>query len=240
MEAADPGYLEDYAAATMIDEQIVAAMGSIPQSWIVGGTYPVGDPTWNTGWYTYSTSTTAGQYYYPMTTSSGTVTVTCSGGGGGGCTTNGTCVGGSGGNSSMMYPGSTNGTFYVPYDQTWGVAEEPEPLTEEQATREWLRAESRWRDAERQLQRQAAKAKAEALLLSLLPEPEQQRYTHHGYFEVIGSHGGRYRVRRGVAQEPSKNSASRPSQPACETGPRAGTTQRSKHVCPPERPGQRD
>jgi hypothetical protein len=30
-------------------------------------------------------------------------------------------------------------------------------------------------------------------------EPEKERYAHHGYFEVIGSHGGHYRIHRGVA-----------------------------------------
>jgi hypothetical protein len=63
----------------------------------------------------------------------------------------------------------------------------------------WLRAEDTWKTEEARRQRDAARVKAEALLLSLLPEPEVQRYRLEGWFEVIGSHGGHYRVHRGVA-----------------------------------------
>jgi hypothetical protein len=70
---------------------------------------------------------------------------------------------------------------------------------EEQTIRVWLRAERNWKNDKRKRQRAAAEAKAKALLLSLLPEPEQERYRLNGYFEVIGSHGGHYRVRRGIA-----------------------------------------
>ena len=47
----------------------------------------------------------------------------------------------------------------------------------------------------RKRQREAAEAKAEALLMSMLPEAEKERYRLNGYFEVIGSHGGHYRIR---------------------------------------------
>ena len=161
LEAADPGYLEDLAAATIAN-------------------YCYG-----------SSSGTSGTYYLPQVTTSsttGTYTLTYGGGGGG--------VGGYVDNG-WVYLGTFDTTvhFYEPPDEL--VAE---PLTEEQATREWLwvelqswlAAERIWQDAERPRRGCAAKAKAEALLLSLLPEPEKQRYRLDGYFEVIGSHGGHY------------------------------------------------
>jgi hypothetical protein len=131
-----------------------------------------------------------------------------------------TCVGAGGGGS-----GTTNWNNYTLYNPTadWNngytLYNPPnvfpgdlvdQPWTQEQATREWLSAErawvnewlcaeKRWQDSERIRQRQVAKERAHALLFSLLPEPERQRYTHEGFFEVIGSHGGHYRIHRGVA-----------------------------------------
>jgi hypothetical protein len=63
----------------------------------------------------------------------------------------------------------------------------------------WLRAESNWRAAEQDRVRYAAEARATALLLSVLPEDQKEPYRLTGVFEIIGSRGGRYRIRRGVA-----------------------------------------
>jgi hypothetical protein len=207
MEAADPGYLEDYAAKTMTDAEIIAAMQSIPPNEIESM------PTAGAGggaWYTYATGTMANTnttyYYLPVTVSSSTVNYTVS--------YNGVAAFGGGGTyfntNDWVYSTGTNTSVNLP--------EEPmvdQPWTEEHATREWVRAEQQdWLDAERQWlngwltaerewrsregerQRAAAKAKAQALLMSLLPEPEKERYRLQGFFEVLGSHGGRYRIKR--------------------------------------------
>lgn len=46
---------------------------------------------------------------------------------------------------------------------------------------------------------EAAEERARELLLSLLPEDQKDPYRLTGVFEIIGSHGTRYRIRRGVA-----------------------------------------
>lgn len=157
---------------------------------------------------------------YPQVTgiaTSGTFTLSYGGGGGGGSYSTGTIPYDA--NSDFVYLGATNGTFYL-YNPpgVWRDKEAVEPFTEEQATQEWLwaerqyynswlaeeqrfynqylRAEQLWKQDEAKRQREAAQVKAEALLLSLLPEPEQQRYRLDGYFEVIGSQGGHYRIKR--------------------------------------------
>ena len=49
----------------------------------------------------------------------------------------------------------------------------------------------------RNAERREASAKAEALLLSILPEDQHDSYRRHTRFEVVGSHGGRYRISDG-------------------------------------------
>jgi hypothetical protein len=84
---------EDFAAATMTDAEIVAALEGIPAADIgeinqIASAPEYATGAWNNGWnYTYSTGTGT----YPMVTSntSGTITLTCYGGGsGGGYTSN--------------------------------------------------------------------------------------------------------------------------------------------------------
>jgi hypothetical protein len=112
----------------------------------------------------------------------GTVGGHATGGGGSGTWTSG----------DWVYLGAADTTvhFYEP---------PAESSPEDQAVRVWLWAERDWKDGERLRQCEAAAAKARELLLSLLPEPEKERYRLQGYFEVIGSHGGHYQVRRGVS-----------------------------------------
>lgn len=47
--------------------------------------------------------------------------------------------------------------------------------------------------------RVVAESRGSDLLLSLLPEDQREAYRLSGEFELIGSHGGRYRIRRGTA-----------------------------------------
>ena len=138
-----------------------------------------------------------------------TVTITGYGGGGGGAfpLTN-----------DWVYLGDTSATFHLYTPPNVFDESAAEPWTLQQATQEWLQAEYRawlaaerqwingwlraerdWAAAEHYRQRAAVKERAEALLISLLPESEKQRYRHEGYFEVIGSHGGHYQIHRGVA-----------------------------------------
>ena len=212
-EAADPGYLEDaaaeelYAATRRTDMEEILAMSAIPQSEIVGGPALVGGGGgWSNNWITYGGTT--GTYFLPqVTTSSTSNTITVSYGGGGG---------GTGGYATGS---TTNDWVYLGTSDEWSTYVPPgvyrdelvdQPQTEETATREWLWAERQYynswlaaaaqhKDAERQRKQQLAEDRAEALLLSLLPEPERQRYRLQSYFEVIGSHGGHYRIKRGVA-----------------------------------------
>lgn len=175
-EAADPGYLED--AAT---EDYVAAIERGRNEWSCD---------WN-GSLTYNGTIT----FPTATATSGTYTITCGGGGGGYATST---------NDGWVYLGATNDTFHL-YEPP-NVFRDPvvdQPWTQEKATHEWLRvelelwlrAEQAWNEGARKRQREAAEAKAEALLMSMLPEAEKERYRLNGYFEVIGSHGGHYRIR---------------------------------------------
>lgn len=47
-----------------------------------------------------------------------------------------------------------------------------------------------------QAERAVARARAEELLLSLLTDEQAASYTEHGWFEVRGSRGGRWRIRK--------------------------------------------
>jgi hypothetical protein len=71
LEAADPGYLEDFAAETMTDAEIVAAMQGIPQAEIT----PVSAMGPNVGWAGDGTIIYGGDgtYGYRAVTASGTV-----------------------------------------------------------------------------------------------------------------------------------------------------------------------
>jgi hypothetical protein len=61
-----------------------------------------------------------------------------------------------------------------------------------------------WRDRERQSQQRAtarveAMSRAEKLLLEMLSQSQRERYRLVGEFEVMGSAGNLYRIKRGVA-----------------------------------------
>jgi len=84
---------------------------------------------------------------------------------------------------------------------TWGLWNETYEETREQAERRKARereqaaARAAWRE-----ERETARARAEELLLSLLTDEQAASYTEHGWFEVRGSRGGRWRIRsRGQA-----------------------------------------
>ncbi|MGC2347586.1 MAG: hypothetical protein WA630_27135 [Mycobacterium sp.] len=186
-----PCLLTEDDARPLMDAEIVAAMQGIPPATIGGaggGWVDERGRFYDSQWNTYSSGTT-GTYTYPTTGScSGTYTLSYGGGGGT------TCIG-YGGSGGWVYPGATD-TSFPPYEGPVTPPETDEEREASRATRRWLQAEQDWKDAERQRQRAAAKAKAKALLLSLLPEPEKERYPLQGFFEVLGSHGGRYRIKR--------------------------------------------
>lgn len=84
-----------------------------------------------------------------------------------------------------------------PQWQTWNQVYEE--TAEQQAERERRRAAML---AERQQRADAERARltrvssrAEQLLLSLLSDAQRRTYTEHGWFEVRGSKGGRWRIR---------------------------------------------
>ena len=97
----------------------------------------------------------------------------------------------------------------VPTWSSWNTSYEE--TREQREARELAQAEYRQRqeriqaeataryEAQRQ-ERVAAQARARDLLLSLLTEEQARSYTEHGWFEVRGSRGGRWRIReRGQA-----------------------------------------
>lgn len=74
-------------------------------------------------------------------------------------------------------------------------AERERQLAEADARWEERRAEQVREADARQLEREAAQARAEELLLSLLSDEQRATYREHGWFEVRGSSGRRWRVR---------------------------------------------
>jgi hypothetical protein len=76
---------------------------------------------------------------------------------------------------------------------SWNTA--CEESREQREERERLQAEARQRAEERRRDREAAAARAEELLLSLLTGEQARDYSEHGWFEVRGSRGGRWRIR---------------------------------------------
>jgi hypothetical protein len=120
--------------------------------------------------------------------------------------------------SSLPYLNTTATTILLPqwgswnaqYEETaelkaaWeaGRAEREAVAREREAAWEAGRAEreavAREREAayqRRQAVRAAASSRAAELLLSLLSEQQARSYTEHGWFEVRGSKGGRWRIR---------------------------------------------
>lgn len=77
-----------------------------------------------------------------------------------------------------------------------GIRYEPEQPTEEELRehRERIRRNAR----ELEEADEEADARAEALLLSFLSEEQQRNYRDGQWFEVVGSAGGRYRIRQGM------------------------------------------
>jgi hypothetical protein len=172
-EAADPGYLEDAAV-----EDYAVAMANDRQ--IVTSLY----------------NNTSRLYSYNYTNSTSTNCTISYGGGG----SSGTWATTAYGTLTYKEPMVNQPWTLERATGEWLQTEQTMWLDAERQWRnDWLDAEARWKEGERQRQRDAAKAKAEALLFSLLPEPEVQRYRLQGYFEVIGSHGGHYQIYRGVA-----------------------------------------
>jgi len=95
--------------------------------------------------------------------------------------------------------------LYLPAWQNWNTAWQE--TREQQAAREVrevaARAERERQEAviraaaaEQEAVRQRAAARAQELLLSLLTEAQAADYLDRGWFEVRGSAGGRYRIRR--------------------------------------------
>ncbi len=76
----------------------------------------------------------------------------------------------------------------------WNEAyEETREQQQQRAAREREQAAAR---ATYQAERETARARAEELLLSLLTDEQAASYTENGWFEVRGSRGGRWRIRR--------------------------------------------
>lgn len=74
------------------------------------------------------------------------------------------------------------------------------PQSDEEIARQEAALEERLQASrEAAVAREAAEERARELLLSLLPEDQKEPYRLTGVFEIIGSHGTRYRIRRGVA-----------------------------------------
>jgi len=90
------------------------------------------------------------------------------------------------------YTGSTTCITWSP--QVLNYVTEIEAVADEMARRPIV-SNCRIRAASRT----EAIARGEALLLSLLDEAQQASYRRDGCFEVIGSHGTRYRVTRGTS-----------------------------------------
>src|SRR5262245_2277478 len=82
---------------------------------------------------------------------------------------------------------TVNGEF-EPFAQDRRVERRAEHFAQAQADRE-ARAAARI----------VAEARAVELLVSLLPAEEVARYREHGRFELVGSHGTRYRINTGVS-----------------------------------------
>lgn len=109
--------------------------------------------------------------------------------------------------SSLPYLNTTATTILLPQWGSWNAQyEETAGLkaarAAQQAAWEAGRAEreaaAREREAayqRRQAVRAAASSRAAELLLSLLSEQQARSYTEHGWFEVRGSKGGRWRIR---------------------------------------------
>lgn len=89
--------------------------------------------------------------------------------------------------TSLTYGASTSGTYTVPVTGAtwWQAADTARDLTE-----------YRRQAAEAARRRRAAEARALELLLSLLDDQQARSYQERRWFEVTGSDGGRYRIRR--------------------------------------------
>ena len=88
--------------------------------------------------------------------------------------------------------------FNVPtYWQAWNTVYQ-ETAEQRQAREEAAyaaRMEAMRQTEERHRIRVAANSRAEELLMSMLSEQQAADYTQHGWFEVRGSRGGRWRIR---------------------------------------------
>jgi len=93
---------------------------------------------------------------------------------------------------NSTYSTSTGTGAYL--TTTWEAWNEQTERTYAQAVE--AQHEAQRREQERRAERHQAGARAEALLLELLTEEQAASYTGRGYFEVRGSAGGRYRIRR--------------------------------------------
>lgn len=83
-----------------------------------------------------------------------------------------------------------------PVRYTW--SDEPEPTQEEQEERDRRARERRERVQREGQEREAAETRAETFLLSFLSEEQRASYRDNQRFEVVGSVGGRYRIRQGM------------------------------------------
>ena len=137
-------------------------------------------------WANYSTaSSTATILVYPQWTTTGTTTLTWPNS-----------------NLQSLWNTTTSGQTYDPGWQ-WGwhpqnqprtLAEAYQPPSREELDR--MYADERQRTERRQAARARITGRAEALLFSLLDEEQVRTYLQAGWFDVVGSAGGRYRIRR--------------------------------------------
>jgi hypothetical protein len=89
---------------------------------------------------------------------------------------------------------STGGNILEPGWQ-WGW-QQPQYQPPSQEELDQMAAGERQRTEERRASRARIAARAESLLASLLDEDQLRSYLRHGWFDVTGSAGGRYRIRR--------------------------------------------
>lgn len=114
-------------------------------------------------------------------------------------TTTGTTITQATSSGPLSWNTSTNGYTLEP-GWSWGLqryeqSRQPyEPPSREEL--DAILADERQRTEDRRAARARIAGRAEALLASLLDEDQFRSYLRHGWFDVTGSAGGRYRINR--------------------------------------------
>jgi hypothetical protein len=146
-------------------------------------------PVWTVTDYTSSATSGSTQWIYPTWTTGATMPVTQT------TITNA-------GTGSALWMQDASGAWQplpcaqvtITYSYNFSAWNQP---TAEQLEARRRREDARRREAGERMRRRAqVTARAEALLLSLLDEAQARAYTELGWFEVRGSAGGRFRIRR--------------------------------------------